>query len=255
MKIISYTNNIYRYEEDASFFRYTRLFRCTNEKGYFAVSEKTVDFCQDDLDDDDIMLLDNGKLVWMWIGKTASEVEGKLAYKAATVYIAHLRMRQTDSPRTLKLALKGHESKKFKTCFHAWGKHKVCLSVISVFSNPLYLFTCRWGILEIETFPGFPYDVQAYAAGVAEGNRFLQENSLGYKYSTTTVILSRVFVMGISQFQSFNSTISSDVLLFNLCIVFRNYCKRLYKYLAKNLDWLRKQVLIQPPTDIYWRHV
>ncbi|VDM77199.1 unnamed protein product [Strongylus vulgaris] len=33
--------------------------------------------------------------------------------------------------------------------------------------------TTGWGILEIETFPGHPYDVQAYAAGVAEGERFL----------------------------------------------------------------------------------
>ncbi|VDO55586.1 unnamed protein product [Haemonchus placei] len=31
--------------------------------------------------------------------------------------------------------------------------------------------TTGWGILEIETFPGHAYDVQAYAAGVAEGNR------------------------------------------------------------------------------------
>lgn len=37
--------------------------RCSNEKGYFAVSEKCSDFCQDDLADDDIMLLDNGKEV------------------------------------------------------------------------------------------------------------------------------------------------------------------------------------------------
>ncbi|MEQ2205776.1 hypothetical protein XENOCAPTIV_013590, partial [Xenoophorus captivus] len=36
---------------------------CSNEKGYFSVSEKCSDFCQDDLADDDIMLLDNGKEV------------------------------------------------------------------------------------------------------------------------------------------------------------------------------------------------
>lgn len=34
------------YETSAEFMNYTRLFRCTNEKGYFSVSEKTVDFCQ-----------------------------------------------------------------------------------------------------------------------------------------------------------------------------------------------------------------
>jgi hypothetical protein len=35
-----------KYSQDAEFMNYTRLFRCSNEKGYFSVSEKTVDFCQ-----------------------------------------------------------------------------------------------------------------------------------------------------------------------------------------------------------------
>lgn len=48
--------------------------RCSNEKGYFSVSEKCSDFCQDDLADDDIMLLDNGKEVTRmdtWISLTS----------------------------------------------------------------------------------------------------------------------------------------------------------------------------------------
>jgi hypothetical protein len=35
-----------KYSKDADFMNYTRLFRCSNEKGHFSVSEKTVDFCQ-----------------------------------------------------------------------------------------------------------------------------------------------------------------------------------------------------------------
>ena len=39
----------------------TNLFRrCSNERGYFAVSEKCSDFCQDDLSDEDVMILDSG---------------------------------------------------------------------------------------------------------------------------------------------------------------------------------------------------
>ena len=34
------------YDKDAEYMRHTRLFRCSNEKGYFAVSEKCSDFCQ-----------------------------------------------------------------------------------------------------------------------------------------------------------------------------------------------------------------
>jgi len=35
------------------------------------------------------------------------------------------------------------------------------------FFNYIYLF--RWGILEVETFPNFPAEMQAYAAGLVEG--------------------------------------------------------------------------------------
>ena len=40
---------------------------------------------QDDLADDDIMLLDNGEQVFLWLGAKCSEVEIKLAYKSAQV--------------------------------------------------------------------------------------------------------------------------------------------------------------------------
>lgn len=34
------------YEQDAEYMKFTRLFRCSNEKGYFTISEKCSDFCQ-----------------------------------------------------------------------------------------------------------------------------------------------------------------------------------------------------------------
>ncbi|PVD37897.1 hypothetical protein C0Q70_00499 [Pomacea canaliculata] len=71
------------YDKDADFMNYARLFRCSNEKGYFAVSEKCADFCQDDLADDDVMILDNGEQVFLWVGKKTSDVEIKLAFKSA----------------------------------------------------------------------------------------------------------------------------------------------------------------------------
>ena len=48
------------YDTEAPYMEYSRLFRCSNEKGYFTVSEKCSDFCQDDLAQDDIMILDSG---------------------------------------------------------------------------------------------------------------------------------------------------------------------------------------------------
>ncbi|XP_054268551.1 protein flightless-1 [Macrosteles quadrilineatus] len=112
------------YETDADFMNYTRLFRCSNEKGYFTVSEKCSDFCQDDLADDDIMILDNGEHVFMWLGSKCSEVEVKLAYKSAQVYIQHMRAKQPDKPRKLFLTLKNKESRRFTKCFHGWSQHK-----------------------------------------------------------------------------------------------------------------------------------
>ncbi|ODM95849.1 Protein flightless-1 [Orchesella cincta] len=112
------------YDKDANFMNYTRLFRCSNEKGYFIISEKCSDFCQDDLADDDIMVLDNGEQVFLWLGSKSSEVEVKLAYKSAQVYIQHLRAKQPDKVRKLYASIKGRESKKFTKCFHGWAHHK-----------------------------------------------------------------------------------------------------------------------------------
>ncbi|XP_046144985.1 protein flightless-1 isoform X4 [Osmia bicornis bicornis] len=112
------------YDTDAEYMNYTRLFRCSNEKGYFTISEKCADFCQDDLADDDIMILDNGEQVFLWLGSRCSEVEIKLAYKSAQVYIQHLRVKQSDKPRKLFLTAKGKESRRFTKCFHGWSSHK-----------------------------------------------------------------------------------------------------------------------------------
>lgn len=109
------------YDEDAEYMKHSRLFRCSNEKGYFAVSEKCSDFCQDDLADDDIMLLDNGKEVYMWVGTQTSQVEIKLSLKACQVYIQHMRSKDPTRPRKLRLVRKGNEPWPFTRCFHAWS--------------------------------------------------------------------------------------------------------------------------------------
>ncbi|XP_055346232.1 protein flightless-1 homolog [Paramacrobiotus metropolitanus] len=112
------------YETSADFMKYSRLFRCSNEKGYFTVSEKCADFCQDDLADDDIMILDNGQEVFLWVGGKSSEVEIKLAFKSVQVYVQNLRNKQPERPRKLLLTAKGKETIKFSKCFHGWSTHK-----------------------------------------------------------------------------------------------------------------------------------
>lgn len=63
--------------------RITHLFT-TLQKCLWFQTILTVIF-QDDLADDDIMLLDNGEQVFLWLGAKCSEVEIKLAYKSAQV--------------------------------------------------------------------------------------------------------------------------------------------------------------------------
>ncbi|XP_068154697.1 protein flightless-1 [Drosophila tropicalis] len=113
------------YDKDAEYMNYTRLFRCSNERGYYTVAEKCTDFCQDDLADDDIMILDNGEHVFLWMGPRCSEVEVKLAYKSAQVYIQHMRIKQPERPRKLFLTMKNKESRRFTKCFHGWSAFKV----------------------------------------------------------------------------------------------------------------------------------
>ncbi|XP_059764534.1 protein flightless-1 homolog isoform X1 [Balaenoptera ricei] len=116
------------YDDDAEYMKHTRLFRCSNEKGYFAVTEKCSDFCQDDLADDDIMLLDNGQEVYMWVGTQTSQVEIKLSLKACQVYIQHMRSKEHERPRRLRLVRKGNEQHAFTRCFHAWSTFSQALT-------------------------------------------------------------------------------------------------------------------------------
>ncbi|KAI8436977.1 hypothetical protein MSG28_010385 [Choristoneura fumiferana] len=115
------------YDTDADFLNYTRLFRCSNEKGYFIVSEKCTDFCQ----------------VFLWLGAKCSEVEIKLAYKSAQVYIQHMKTLQPDRPRKLFLTLKNKESRRFTKCFHGWGEHKRPPENIIEYLNDLHTITSR----------------------------------------------------------------------------------------------------------------
>ena len=111
------------HEKNADFMNFSRLFKCSNDKGYFCISEKCSDFCQEDLVDEDIMILDNGNQIFIWVGTKCSDVEIKLAYKSAQVYLQNMRSKQPERPRQMMLTFKGKESKRFTKCFHGWTKH------------------------------------------------------------------------------------------------------------------------------------
>jgi hypothetical protein len=63
-----------------------RLFNCSNREGYFFVKE-IYNFCQEDMLNDDIMLLDTYSTVYVWIGNKSNSFEKKGAFKSAESYI------------------------------------------------------------------------------------------------------------------------------------------------------------------------
>jgi hypothetical protein len=83
-----------------------------------------------------------------------------------------------------------------------------------------------WGVLEIETFGPYEPALQAYAAGVAEG------------------VLTKLQI-----YYHFRNTVEG------LCTNQTAYCEKLYRYLTKNLDWIKATVKTKPADDIYWRQV
>lgn len=107
--------------DNADFADSARLFRCSNEKGFFCVSEKCSDFCQDDLADEDVMLLDTGSELFIWIGESASDIEKKLSVKASQVYLQHIKEQKLGNQRKLHLTAKGKEPFIFSRCFHGWS--------------------------------------------------------------------------------------------------------------------------------------
>ncbi|CAI2723479.1 unnamed protein product [Schistosoma spindalis] len=113
-----------KYDTSADFLTYGRLFRLSNEQGYFCASEKCADFCQDDLAPDDVMLLDTGSQIYLWWSRRTSDVEQKLSLQAAKLYQSHLRQMQPERPRQLKLTVKNAEPHLFRQCFHGWGPYR-----------------------------------------------------------------------------------------------------------------------------------
>ena len=111
-------------EHDADYLRHARLFKCTNERGFFRVSELLLDFHQGDLNNDDVMILDTGKEVFIWFGNAASDVEKKLAARSCELYLKHLEQVETEPKRKLRVTKPGREPWLFRRCFHGWDPWK-----------------------------------------------------------------------------------------------------------------------------------
>jgi len=102
-----------------------RLFQCSNDKGYF-YAEECVDFDQEDLIEEDVMLLDAFTEIFIWIGKGANLEEKEKSMSLAKTYVqegAEQTGRKEDDVSFMVIN-QGHEPPNFTCHFHAWDDEK-----------------------------------------------------------------------------------------------------------------------------------
>uniref|UniRef100_A0A8C6XKN4 Villin like n=1 Tax=Naja naja TaxID=35670 RepID=A0A8C6XKN4_NAJNA len=99
-----------------------RLFECSNQTGRFIMTE-IVDFGQDDLDEEDVMLLDTWEEIFLWVGKNANSYEKTESVSAAKEYLKnHPAGRDAATP--IIIVKQGHEPLNFTGWFTAWDPYK-----------------------------------------------------------------------------------------------------------------------------------
>jgi len=99
--------------------RKCRLFQCSAAIGTFEVEEIAI-FSQSDLDDKDVMILDNGYEVFVWIGANSREKEQKMGLETAMDYV------QTggDASKQVFVVHSGNEPQNFTVDFVSWDNDK-----------------------------------------------------------------------------------------------------------------------------------
>mmetsp|Transcript_4924 Transcript_4924/g.15709 ORF Transcript_4924/g.15709 Transcript_4924/m.15709 type:complete len:847 (+) Transcript_4924:143-2683(+) len=100
--------------------REPRLFLCSNASGVFKV-EPIHDFCQSDLEEADVYILDVFNTIYVWIGSDASEVEKKMSTETAAAYVAEQGYAK-DTP--VMIVKSGDEPLLFTSHFIGWDSSK-----------------------------------------------------------------------------------------------------------------------------------
>uniref|UniRef100_A0A8B9F199 Villin like n=1 Tax=Amazona collaria TaxID=241587 RepID=A0A8B9F199_9PSIT len=110
-----------------------RLFECSNQTGRFIMTE-VVGFCQEDLDEDDVMLLDTWEEIFLWVGKASNMYERNEAITSAKEYLkTHPAGRDLATP--IILVKQGYEPLNFTGWFNAWDPYKWSVKYKSHFNH------------------------------------------------------------------------------------------------------------------------
>ncbi|ESO84882.1 hypothetical protein LOTGIDRAFT_221805 [Lottia gigantea] len=101
----------------------SRLFQCSNASGKFKL-EEIINFDQEDLVEDDVMLLDASDAIFVWVGRGANHQEKKASLTAALEYIRTDPAGRTSDNTQIVQIKQGFEPPNFTGHFHAWDPEK-----------------------------------------------------------------------------------------------------------------------------------
>ncbi|CAB3986258.1 scinderin isoform 2 [Paramuricea clavata] len=110
-------------EDNTMDVRPPRLFHCSNDKGYF-YAEEVFDFTQNDLEEDDVMILDTFKDVFLWLGKDCNAVEKKEGLLTLQKYVESSNDGRPAGRVNMLVVKQGHEPIGFTSWFPSWSAEK-----------------------------------------------------------------------------------------------------------------------------------
>uniref|UniRef100_A0A8D0L013 Villin like n=1 Tax=Strix occidentalis caurina TaxID=311401 RepID=A0A8D0L013_STROC len=127
-----------RFQEQITHYQ-PRLFECSNQTGRFIMTE-VVGFCQEDLDEDDVMLLDTWEEIFLWVGKASNTYERTESIASAKEYLkTHPAGRDLATP--IILVKQGYEPLNFTGWFNAWDPYKWS---VSCWKSPVVCTRAQW---------------------------------------------------------------------------------------------------------------
>ncbi|XP_035222960.1 gelsolin, cytoplasmic-like isoform X2 [Stegodyphus dumicola] len=97
-----------------------RLFKLSNESGR-AIVEEVCNFTQEDLSEDDVMVLDSGDALYIWIGKGANVDEKQMSLQMAEEYIVSDPTDRSVENTLIVTIKQDAEPEAFKSYFGLWN--------------------------------------------------------------------------------------------------------------------------------------
>uniref|UniRef100_A0A4D5R9Y8 Gelsolin, cytoplasmic n=1 Tax=Scolopendra viridis TaxID=118503 RepID=A0A4D5R9Y8_SCOVI len=99
-----------------------RLFHCSNASGKFRV-EEIMRYRQEDLDSDDVMILDSGDEIYIWIGNESNVEERAKASQLAEEYVRTDPTERTLDNTVIITVKQTEEPSSFKSLFKRWDNN------------------------------------------------------------------------------------------------------------------------------------